>query len=216
MSNVPNTLTHTEERVYSCRYCHKKFSNKQAFGGHQNAHKIERFVQRNAQEGRELNFGYTRNSSYCGMTSPTSPGAFNSATQILDRSIINRSYHSEYIQKAMHGGKYLHSMLPIAQYPYAHQPDCGYAGWPKPILTNPQFITPPPRMDNQTISMWNSTFGTTNSNVGTVLGMSEGFTASSFAQPMHNRNDKAESNVQINDRENQEGQDSGLDLSLSL
>ncbi|KAL2508219.1 uncharacterized protein Fot_31866 [Forsythia ovata] len=148
--------------------------------------------------------------------SPTSPGAFNSATQILDRSINNRSYHSEYIQKAMHGGKYSHSMLPIAQYPYAHQPDCGYAGWPKPILTNPQFITPPPRMDNQTISMWNSTFGTTNSNAGPVLGMSEGFTASSFAQPMHNRNGKAESNVQINDRENQESQDSGLDLSLSL
>lgn len=208
MSNVPNTLINAQERVYSCRYCHKKFSSKQAFGGHQNAHKVERLVQRNAQERRN-NFKHTWISSYYGKTFPTHPIAFNSIPKVLNQSIINRSYYSEAIQQATQGGSnFSHSMLPIAQ--YALQPDCGYPTWPKSILRNSQFITPPPKMDNQTVSMWNSTFGTTNFNAGTVLDMSEYLSASSFAQSTHDRN----GNTDL--EKNQEGLDSGLDLSLRL
>ncbi|XP_047942816.1 zinc finger protein JAGGED-like [Salvia hispanica] len=38
------------DREYGCRYCHKKFSNKQALGGHQNAHKVERAMEKNMHD----------------------------------------------------------------------------------------------------------------------------------------------------------------------
>ncbi|GER51935.1 zinc finger family protein [Striga asiatica] len=46
------------DREYGCKYCEKKFSNKQALGGHQNAHKVQRAVEKSAQEMHQnVSFG---------------------------------------------------------------------------------------------------------------------------------------------------------------
>ncbi|KAL8223017.1 hypothetical protein R6Q57_020416 [Mikania cordata] len=44
------SVHNTDHRVFSCSYCSRKFYSPQAFGGHQNAHRLERTLARRSRE----------------------------------------------------------------------------------------------------------------------------------------------------------------------
>lgn len=101
-------VIHHEELEYACNYCPKKFSNKQALGGHQNAHKFEKVIQRRDWQGQEANFGYTGNDSGNGMTSFAFPNSFNQAPKMM-----NSPHYPQFMQHQLHAHDYPGSMFPM-------------------------------------------------------------------------------------------------------
>ncbi|PWA92863.1 Zinc finger, C2H2 [Artemisia annua] len=65
-SSLLSSLHNAEQRVFSCSYCRRKFYSPQAFGGHQNAHKLERTL---AKKSRELSSAARHNSEWNNMSS---------------------------------------------------------------------------------------------------------------------------------------------------
>ncbi|CAA2999575.1 zinc finger 3-like [Olea europaea subsp. europaea] len=197
------------EWVYGCKYCDKKFITKQALGGHQNAHTVERVIERNAREGVETNFGHVGCPSYRGIISLLFKGSFNRGPEIFNQSMTNRSYNPQ-----SNGSP--NSNLPMIQEPHAPEPlqgfTHGYLIWQNTHSTDSQFIAPLPGMESHTRNFLNSTFGTTR----TMLGMSGGLSTASSSQYIYDTNVRAETNSKIPGSTKQKCQESELDLSLKL
>ncbi|KAL6555306.1 hypothetical protein OROGR_006564 [Orobanche gracilis] len=116
---------------YGCKFCDKKFSNKQALGGHHNAHKVERAMEKTARELHEnVRFGYFGGgaSSY-----PVMPaghrdpylGSYDRSHGFIDRPVFNKfpyNAHPPPPQQQQHGARIGYNArpgLPLSgNYPY--------------------------------------------------------------------------------------------------
>lgn len=86
-----------QDREYGCKYCQKKFSNKQALGGHQNAHKLERAMEKNVREIQQNHFGYFGGAvAYPGMSGPFL-GSYNRSHEYLNRTMYRAAYPNHQI-----------------------------------------------------------------------------------------------------------------------
>ncbi|XP_004498783.1 uncharacterized protein [Cicer arietinum] len=95
----------TEQRVFSCNYCHRKFYSSQALGGHQNAHKRERSIAKRGQRfgfgtqiiassNSSFNFPIMHKQSYANMASLPLYGAYsNKSLGIQAHSMIQKPSH---------------------------------------------------------------------------------------------------------------------------
>ncbi|CAA2972888.1 zinc finger 3 [Olea europaea subsp. europaea] len=115
----PPPVDEEEEHEYGCKYCNKKFSNKQALGGHQNAHTLERTIEKNIKEWQMANSGYLPRNNFTG-------SLFNRSQEFFNRAMMNMTVH--------------HRMMP-RPLPGINK---GYPAWPRPVPGNvTQFMARP-------------------------------------------------------------------------
>ncbi|KAG8372547.1 hypothetical protein BUALT_Bualt12G0077400 [Buddleja alternifolia] len=127
-----------EEHEYACRYCDKKFSNRQALGGHQNAHRVERVIEKQEQQEHVSNFGYTS------MTSFPFSNYFNQAPKTLDPFVMNSPHNPRYLQHQMDANHYTGSMSSMSHESWAFKEFSGFCT--RPTFTSPKFMPHHTRM----------------------------------------------------------------------
>ncbi|XWS31186.1 hypothetical protein CRYUN_Cryun23aG0055800 [Craigia yunnanensis] len=80
------------KRDFCCKYCNKKFSNSQALGGHQNAHKRERALSKKEKGMMGLYHPYSHIGSHSYMARVPNHGTLNKPWQEF-QAMINRPYN---------------------------------------------------------------------------------------------------------------------------
>lgn len=100
-----------EPRVFSCRYCQRKFYSSQALGGHQNAHKRERLIAKRGQReilmasAKEFGFPFLHHTHmFTSMASlPLYGASSNKPLGIQTHSIIHKPSHHVSSNYGHHG-----------------------------------------------------------------------------------------------------------------
>ncbi|KAI3805527.1 hypothetical protein L1987_27982 [Smallanthus sonchifolius] len=90
-----SSLHNAEQRVFSCSYCSRKFYSPQAFGGHQNAHKLERTL---AKKSRELSSAARHQPEWNCVLSGSGFDSYGSThvAQVQPPMVVGIQHHVEY------------------------------------------------------------------------------------------------------------------------
>lgn len=88
--------SNSKQRVYPCNYCGRKFYSSQALGGHQNAHKRERYL---AKKSRELSSAVRSHSGYMSKCKSTSKSGSSGSNNVQPQEHVGRLSANDYSYK---------------------------------------------------------------------------------------------------------------------